>query len=151
MDLRGLLETARAGKGLAGGGGGGGGGEGRGSGSGPAAVGTAAAGAAGAAAVAAKPSVKVEGLSASTTVQELAAGFAACGAVERATVVGHKRFGVVMFATEAGAAAALRLDGTAVQIGGGLPVLVAVSAGPGQAKKSKKAKKTKKTTAAKDH
>ena len=70
----------------------------------------------------------------------LGAAFGACGAVERSRVVSHgaERFGVVVFADASGVDAALRLDGTAVQIGDAAQI-VTVSAGPGRAKERKRA------------
>ena len=70
----------------------------------------------------------------------LGAAFGACGAVERSRVVSHgaERFGVVVFADASGVDAAIRLDGTAVQIGDAAQI-VTVSAGPGRAKERKRA------------
>ena len=107
------------------------------------ASGSAAAAAAPKAARPAKFSVRVSPLPAGdddALAAAIGAAFGACGAVERSRVVSHgaERFGVVVFADASGVDAAIRLDGTAVQIGDAAQI-VTVSAGPGRAKERKRA------------
>eukprot|EP01051_Picozoa_sp_SAG22_P001965 SAG22_NODE_83_length_21704_cov_58.556584_8_plen_490_part_00 len=90
-----------------------------------------------------KPSVKVDGLPQGTTAADLSALFASCGTVTKATVVGHKGFGVLLFTEQAGAAAALALNGTSQRFGtagaGTAGVVVSVTAGAAKKAKNKRA------------
>eukprot|EP01052_Picozoa_sp_SAG31_P006702 SAG31_NODE_310_length_17887_cov_4.623060_20_plen_135_part_00 len=84
-----------------------------------------------------KPVVKVTGLPPNTTAHELKDAFRHCGAVEKVTIVERKGFGVLMFATSAGATAALGFDGASMKFGKKKEGTVGVSAGPTRAKRKK--------------
>lgn len=86
----------------------------------------------------AERSVKVGGLPVGVSAAALGAAFARCGAVQRASVVEGRGFGVLIFEGQAAAAAALCLDSTAIELAGigGAPIL-SVAPAPARAKGAK--------------